>query len=363
VTGPAYLDHNAGAPLSPAARAAMAAALDVVGNPSSVHGPGRAARRIVEDARARVAALLGVPPARVVFTSGGTEAANLALSYPGRRVIVSAVEHDCVRAAAPGAEAVPVDGEGRVDAAALDAMLAAGPRPALVAVMAVNNETGVVQPLEAVRDACRRHAALLFVDAVQAAGRLPLAGMGDLVAVSAHKIGGPAGVGALAVPDDAPPPLIRGGGQEGRRRAGTENLVGVAGFGAAAGEAAAGLPDHAELRDALETALRATAPEAVVFGAGAPRVGNTSCIGLPGVPGETQVMALDLAGVAVSSGSACSSGKVQPSRVLAAMGVPPDLARCAVRVSFGRGNGPADVERFLAAWTALRARARARSAA
>jgi cysteine desulfurase len=363
VTGPSYLDHNAGAPLSPAARAAMASALDVVGNPSSVHGPGRAARRLVEDARARVAALMGVPPARVVFTSGGTEAANLALSVPGRRLVVSAVEHDCVRAAAAGAAVVPVDGDGRCDADALDAVLAADPRPALVAVMAVNNETGVVQPLDAVRDACRRRGALLFVDAVQAAGRLPLAGMGDLVAVSAHKIGGPAGVGALAVPDEAPPPLLRGGGQEGRRRAGTENLVGIAGFGAAAEEAAAGLPDLSGLRDALEAGVRAAAPEAVVFGAGAERVGNTSCIGLPGVPGETQVMALDLAGVAVGSGSACSSGTVRPSHVLAAMGVPPDLARCAVRVSFGRGNGPADVERFLAAWTALRARARARPAA
>ncbi|HZH28551.1 MAG TPA: cysteine desulfurase family protein [Azospirillaceae bacterium] len=359
-----YLDYNATAPLLPAVRAALAAGLDLVGNPSSVHRFGREAKRAVEAARAKVGALVGVPPSRIVFTSGATEANNLALAVPGRRLVVSAVEHEAVRVAAPDAAVIPVDHRGIVDPGALDALLAADPRPALVAVMAVNNETGVIQPLAEVGAVAKRHGALVLADAVQAAGKIPLAGLGDFVSLSAHKIGGPAGVGALVVPDGVPlAPLLRGGGQEQRRRAGTENLLGIIGFGAAAEAIQAGLPDPTPLRDDLEERIRSLAPDAVVFGAESPRVGNTSCIGMPGVPGETQVMALDLAGVAVSAGSACSSGKVTPSRVLAAMGVAEDLARCAVRVSLGWASTPQDVDVFVAAWSDLYRRSRGRTRA
>jgi cysteine desulfurase len=255
-----------------------------------------------------------------------------------------------------------VDREGRVDLSVLDRMLAADPRPALVAVMAVNNETGVIQPMDAVRAVASRHGALVLCDAVQAAGRLPLRDLGDLVLVSAHKMGGPTGVGALAVPDGLPlAPLLAGGGQERRRRAGTENVVGIAGFGAAAAEAATP-EDCAPLRDRMEAALRAADPALTVFGAGAPRVGNTTLVAMPGVASETQLMAFDLAGIAVSAGASCSSGKVTTSHVLDAMGVAEEIARTAVRVSLGRGTVAADVDRFVAAWIALRRRTAARAA-
>lgn len=362
---PVYLDHNATAPLLPAARAAMVAALDLVGNPSSVHRFGREARRTVETARRSVADLLGVGTGQVVFTSGATEAANLVIRGIGRRILVSATEHDAVRApaAATGdARTVPVDRDGLIDPAVLDRMLAADPRPALVAVMAVNNETGVIQPMDAVRAVASRHGALVLCDAVQAAGRLPLRDLGDLVVVSAHKMGGPAGVGALAVPDGLPVvPLVLGGGQERRRRAGTENVVGIAGFGAAAAVAASP-HDCGPLRDRMEAALRGADPGLLVFGAGAPRVGNTTLVAMPGVASETQLMAFDLAGIAVSAGAACSSGKVATSHVLEAMGVPDEIARTAVRVSLGRGTVAADVDRLVAAWTDLRRRTAARAA-
>ncbi|HYE51622.1 MAG TPA: cysteine desulfurase family protein [Azospirillaceae bacterium] len=365
--GQAYLDWNATAPLRPEARAAMLEALDEAGNPSSVHAFGRRARRRVEDARAAVAALAGADAAGVVFTGSGTEANNLALAAaPERRLLVSAVEHASVLEAAPGASRIPVDGQGRVDPDALGRLLAGGP-PALVSVMAANNETGVLQPLEEIARVARSHGALLHVDAAQAAGRVPF-DMGvlgvDLATLSAHKLGGPQGVGALLLrPGLEPRPLLRGGGQERRRRAGTENVAGIAGFGAAARAALAGLgayADVAALRDRLEAAVMAEAPEARIAGRDAPRLPNTSCIALPGVPAETQLMALDLAGVAVSSGSACSSGKVKVSHVLEAMGWPAELAGCAVRVSLGWDSRADEVERFLAAWTALRNRAAAK---
>jgi len=360
-----YLDHNASAPLKPGVKAAVAAALDLVGNPSSVHGHGRAVRRAVEDARARVAALAGAAPTRVVFTAGGTEANNLALrGFPGRRPIVSAVEHDSVLAAAPDAARIPVDSRGVADLDALERLLSDG-GPALVSLMLVNNETGVIQPVAEAARIAHAHGALLHCDAVQGAGRLPLSmpDLGaDLLTLSAHKIGGPAGVGALLLAEGVEPePLLHGGGQERRRRAGTENLLGIAGFGAAAAlalEDMAAAQGLASLRDSLEARALAAVPAARVMGAGAPRVGNVSCLALPGASGETQVMALDLAGIAVSAGSACSSGKVRASHVLRAMGADDSLAGSALRISLGWGSTAEDVDRFLAAWTAMARRLR-----
>lgn len=363
-TARVYLDHAATAPLKPVARDAMLRALDAAGNPSSVHAEGRAARRLVEEARAAVAALAGVAPARVVFTSGGTEANALALQgFPGRPRIVSAVEHDSVLGNAPDAPRLPVDAEGRIELEGLEQALVAAGRPTLVSLMLANNETGVIQPVAEAAALVHARGGLLHVDAVQAAGRLPLdlTALGaDLLTVSAHKIGGPKGAGALLLgPGIEPQALIAGGGQERRRRAGTENVAALAGFGAAAAAIAEDLaraPLLAALRDGLEAALRAVRPDLVVLGAGAPRLGAVSCLALPGVPADTQVMALDLAGVAVSAGAACSSGKVGPSHVQAAMGVPAALAGAAIRVSLGWTSGAADVERFRAAWIAMAGR-------
>lgn len=355
-----YLDHNASSPLRPSVRGAMAEALDLIGNPSSVHADGRAVRRAVDEARRHVARLAGVSAAEVVFTAGGTEANNLALrGFAGRRLIVSAVEHESVLAAAPAAARIPVDRNGVVDAGALDRLLAAGDGPALVSIMLVNNETGVIQPVAEVARIARAHGAIVHCDAVQGAGRVPLdrAALGvDLMSLSAHKLGGPAGCGALVVAEGCHiNPLIRGGGQERWRRAGTENVVGIVGFGAAAASALDDRtgPELTDLRDDLERRALAAVPMVRVMGAGAARAGNVACLALPGVAGETQVMALDLAGVSVSAGAACSSGKVRPSHVLEAMGESADVAGAAIRVSLGWNTTAADVDRFLAAWTAM----------
>jgi cysteine desulfurase len=356
-----YLDWNATAPLRPSAAAAVSAALALCGNPSSVHRRGRMARQIVEAARAEVAALVGASPGEVVFVSGGTEANHLALVGCGRkRVLVSAVEHDSVRRAVPEAEPIPVDRDGIVVLDALARLLAADERPALVSVMLANNETGVVQPVSEIAALARTRGALFHCDAVQAAGKMPLerdAIGADLVTLSAHKLGGPPGTGALVVRGGvALAPLLRGGGQERARRAGTENLPGIAGFGAAAAAARAGIAAYERvrrLRDTLEAELATAAPDAVVLGAGAPRLPNTSAIALPGIAAETQVIALDLDGVMVSAGAACSSGKVGPSHVLAAMAVAPDIASAAIRVSLGWASSDADIRRFLESWLAL----------
>ncbi len=358
---PVYMDYNATAPVRPEAAAAVAEALAQVGNASSVHGFGRIARGRIESAREQVAALAGARPEQVVFTSGGTEANNLALAGVDRpRLLVSAGEHDSVLQAAPRAERIALDSEGRIDLGALSRLLAAERRPALVSVMLANNETGVLQPLAEVVALARAQGALVHTDAVQAAGKIPLdmAALGvDLLSLSAHKLGGPQGVGALAVADGvALAPLIRGGGQERARRGGTENLAGIAGFGAAAEAAAGDLEGAARLSDRrgrLEQGLRDLAPEARVFGAGTPRLANTSCFAVPGLAGETQVMALDLAGVAVSAGSACSSGRVRASHVLRAMGASEEEAASAIRVSLGWRSEAGDVERFLEAWGRL----------
>ncbi len=364
---PLYLDANATEPLRPEARRAAIGALDVTGNPSSVHGAGRAARRALEDAREALAARFGVRPGDVVLTAGGTEANALAVAGlgRGRRVLVGATEHPAVlAAAAPDAERVPVRPDGTAELDALAALLAGG-GPALVCLMAANNETGVLHPLAKAAALCRAHGALLHVDAVQAAGRVPLdPGSADSMALSGHKLGGPAGAGALLLrPGLHLPALVAGGGQERGRRGGTEPLPAISGFAAAA-DAARPEPAGrlAPLRDRLEAGLLAAAPEAAVVGAGAPRLPNTSCVLLPGVPAEAQVIALDLAGVRVSAGAACSSGKVARSHVLAAMGFGAAAAGCAIRISLP-WDAPEDApERFVAAWSAMRARLSRRAA-
>ena len=357
-----YLDWNATAPLRPEAAAAMSEALGRWGNPSSVHRRGRAARQIIERAREAVVGLLGdADPSGVIFVSGGTEANHLALLGAGReRVLVSAVEHDSVRSAVPAAEIIPVGPEGIVSLDALEQLLAADGRPALVSVMHANNETGVIQPIAEIAVIARRHGAVFHCDAVQASGKvaLELDAIGaDLITLSAHKIGGPPGVGALVVTGGVElAPLLRGGGQEHRRRAGTENLPGIAGFAAAAAAAATEIPVYkrvAALRDGLEAEIAAIAPDAVVLGVAANRLPNTSAIAMPGVAAETQVVAFDLDGVMVSAGAACSSGKVGPSHVLAAMRVDPQIAASTIRVSLGWSSTEAEIDHFLRAWTAL----------
>jgi cysteine desulfurase len=359
---PVYLDYNATAPIKPAVVAAMTGLLGQVGNPSSVHGFGRRARRAVERAREQVATLVGATPAQVIFTASGTEANNLALrGFPDRAVLVSAIEHESVLRAAPDAPRIPVTRDGVVDMAALERLLGNAARPALISVMLANNETGIVQPLAEIVAAAGRHGALVHADAVQGPGRLPLdmTTLGvDLLTISGHKCGGPHGAAALVARTD-PAALLVGGGQERGRRAGTENVAAIAGFGVAAELAGAELaeaPSIARLRDALEVAVRAASNNAVVIGAGQARLPNTSCLALPGFKAETQVMALDLAGIAVSAGSACSSGKVAASAVLTAMGLPRALTGSAIRVSLGWTTGDHDVERFVTAWQDMLAR-------
>jgi cysteine desulfurase len=353
-----YLDYNATTPLRPEVLAAMSAAAGLVGNASSVHRFGRLARRAVEDARESVAALAGAAPANVIFTSGGTEANNLALRGSGRPVLASAVEHESVLAAVDDTPVIAVDGDGIVDLDALAYALEKAAGPMLVSVMLANNETGALQPVAAAAALAHRHGALLHCDAVQAAGRLPLdiAELGaDLLTLSAHKIGGPQGIGALLLARDLPlDALLRGGGQERSRRAGTENVAGITGFGIAARLAADAIADMTRLagiRDDIEARVIAAGYGAGILGAGAARLANTSCIGLPGVRHDTQVMALDLAGVAVSAGSACSSGKMAPSHVLRAMGCDDEAASNAIRLSLGWRSTPADADRFVSAWT------------
>ena len=370
-----YFDWNATALPRAEARQAAEAALALAGNPSSVHAEGRAARAVIERAREAVAALVAARPGDVFFTSSGTEANMLALTpaietadekRPRSRLLLSAVEHASVRAggrfAREATEELPVDTDGRLNLAALTVALAKTPRP-LVSLMLANNETGVIQPVAEAAALVHAAGGLLHVDAVQAAGRIAcdinMLGA-DLLTLSAHKIGGLKGVGALVRRSDdihIADPLIRGGGQECGLRAGTENVTGIAAFGAAAMMARrAGAAEAARmlaLRDLLETGLRAISPLAVVFGAGVERLPNTTLFAADGMKAETAVIAFDLDGIAVSSGAACSSGKVQPSHVLAAMGVSPPLTRGAVRVSLGWSTTESDVERFLGAWRKL----------
>ena len=367
-----YLDWNATTPLRPEARQAMAAAWEISGNPSSVHTEGRQARRLVEDARAAVAAAVAAKPQDVVFCSGGTEANALALTpglrrgagQPVERLLVSAIEHASVlsggRFAAEAIGTIHVTDAGLVDLGHLRTLLAEGP-PALVSVMSANNETGAVQPISEIADVVHEAGGLLHVDAIQALGKIPLdinQLKADLLTLSAHKIGGPKGVGAVVLAGDMQglAPLLRGGGQELGRRAGTENVAGISSFGAATKAAMAALSADAArlqaLRDRLEHGLKQT-PGMIVFSDQTPRLRNTTLFTVPGLMAETAVIGFDLAGIAVSSGSACSSGKVQPSHVLAAMGFPKDLAKGAVRLSLGWSTSEADIDLALKAWRKL----------
>ena len=372
-----YFDYNATAPLRAEVRAAMIEAMDRFGNPSSVHAEGRAARALVESARTQVAALAGCRPEEVIFTSGGSEANALALAAQGGsawQCYVSAVEHPSVlsggRFYRESTTRIPVDKDGVIDHDALAKELKkhhlGGWRP-FVSVMAANNETGALQPVVQLAEHVRAAEGLLHTDAVQAPGRVPLdfAALGaDMLTLSAHKIGGPKGVGALIVRDGVSvEPLIRGGGQERRQRAGTENVIGIVGFGVAADLAREDLQKVSEiesLRDRLEAEALRRVPEAVIFSRGVARLPNTSCIAVAGTKAETLVIGLDLAGVSVSAGSACSSGKVEPSHVLSAMEVSPDLAQAAIRVSLGIGTTDADIERLLTIWSEFIGRVRER---
>jgi len=369
-----YFDWNATAPLRPEARAAVAGALALTGNASSVHAEGRAARRLIEEARTEVAGLVGAAPENVTFTSGATEANTLALTpsieaagekRKRDKLLVSAIEHASVRCGgrfAPDAvEELPVTADGVVDLGALATALARAERP-LVSVMLANNETGVVQPVAAIADFVHRGGGLFHVDAVQGPGRTDctMEKLGaDLMTISSHKLGGPQGAGALIRRGDLQisDPLIRGGGQERGLRGGTENVAAIAGFGAAAAAVRRSWQTEAErmakLRDRLEAGITAATPQAVIFGQRAARLPNTTLVALPGMKAETAIIAFDLKGVAVSSGAACSSGKVQPSHVLAAMGVEPALARAALRISLGHGSTEDEVERFLGTWNML----------
>ena len=366
-----YLDYNATAPLRPVARAAMVAALGEVGNASSVHAEGRAARARVERARSAVARLVGGDAKLVTFTSGGTEANNTVLTPDWRvggkpvelsALLVGATEHPSVLAGGGFApdemRTIPVDGAGVVDLAALKAMLAKAGRPALVSVMLANNETGAIQPVPEVSRIAHEAGAIVHCDAIQAVGRLPvdIGALGvDALTLSAHKIGGPQGAGAIvrASEDITFAPLLTGGGQERRTRAGTENVAAVAGFGTAAEAALADLDKARQWEGWRDRLADIVGERATVFSAGVVRLPQTLCFAMPGVPAETLVIAMDLAGVAVSSGSACSSGKVAPSHVLAAMGVPADLAKCAIRLSLGWESAENDLDSFATAWKAV----------
>ncbi|MDZ4791812.1 MAG: aminotransferase class V-fold PLP-dependent enzyme [Hyphomicrobiales bacterium] len=372
-----YLDHNASSPLRPEARDAMLAAMETCGNPSSIHAEGRAARAIVEAARETVARSMGVAPRNVIFTSGGTEAANTAIFAASRAlrpgaepaaIVASATEHACVLQAP--SHVIPVSGKGLLDLNELRARLSAI-GPTVMAVQDANNETGVKQPHLELAKIAREADALTVCDAVQTAGRtgVDAGALGaDIVFISGHKFGGPKGVGAVVLGRDlTAEPLLRGGGQERGRRGGTENVAGIAGMAAAltAGDAASKAFGVWALKaqGELEAGLRAICSDVVIFGEGAARIQNTTCFAMPGVPAEIALMAFDLEGISVSSGSACSSGKVAPSHVLAAMGVAPNLAKCAIRVSTGWNTTDANIERFLDVWDKIYTRLRPRAAA
>lgn len=368
-----YADYNATAPLRPEAKAAMLRALEMTGNPSSVHGEGRRGRAVVEAARETVAAAIGACRDDIAFTSGGTEAVGAALrgalQGAGDAVLIaSAIEHDAVASLVTGDDVWPVSREGVVDLDWLKdqavRLKRQGYRP-LVSLMLVNNETGVIQPVAEAAEIVHAAGGLIHCDAIQALSKVTTSIIDldvDYLSISAHKIGGPQGVGAFYVKPGAPFRAVQtGGGQEFGRRAGTENVAGIAGFGAAVEAAEAGIKDYEALRaarDRMEALLKQAAPSLQVHGEAAPRVAGVSCFGVEGLPSETQIMGLDLAGFAVSAGSACSSGKVKPSRVLTAMGLSDTAARSAIRASFGWASKPEDFDALANAWIRMAARAR-----
>ncbi len=359
------MDYNATAPIRESVIETVASVMTETGNPSSVHAYGRRARQRVEEARSKIAALAAARVRDVTFCSGGTEANNAVIRGTGAAsIIISTIEHDCGIAAAELAGVpvfkLPVTRDGVVDLAALKARLEQAPRPALVSVMLANNETGVVQPVAQVSEIAKGFEARVHTDAVQAAGKVDISftDLGvDYLTLSSHKIGGPQGVGAIITAPTAPlKPLVAGGGQELGRRSGTENVAGIAGFGVAALEALEELADIQRLtamRNRFEEAVRQASNDAVIIGASSDRLANTSCVAMPGVKGETQVMHFDLNGICLSSGSACSSGKVKVSHVLTAMAYEAELAEASIRVSFGRNTTEADVDKLIDAWQKL----------
>jgi cysteine desulfurase len=357
-----YLDHNATSPLRPEVKQAMLAAMDLYGNASSVHGEGRKAHKLMDDARETLAFNLGCLPQMITFTSSGTEANHLALrGVTVDRILVSAIEHPCVLAAAKASgkpvEIIPVDDQGRVDLDVFKKMLV-GPK-ALVSVMLANNETGVIQDINEIMELTHKTGHLLHVDAVQAFGKMPVnfgvLGV-DMLTVAAHKVGGPKGVGALVIRDGlVVEPLLQGGGQELRRRAGTENIVAIAGFGALA---ALEKIECGDLTDLLEVGLE----DSTIFSNNRARLSNTTCFAMSGMTAETALMNFDLEGIAVSSGSACSSGKVGRSHVLDAMGVAPEISASAIRVSLGWNTTREDITHFIAVWRKLNQRSKAKAA-
>jgi len=374
-----YLDWNATAPLRSEARAAMLAALDIVGNPSSPHAEGRRSRAIIEDAREQVAALVGAKPAEVVFTSGGTEGNNTVLAAGWDAILIAGVEHDSVltpaqtwaRNARMCLIDLAVGSDGVVRRGGLAAAMAqVSSSRGLLTLQVANNETGVLQPVAEVAREAKALGIAVHTDAVQAVGRIgvDVAELGvDYLTLSAHKLGGPKGVGALVMRGPAMlPAFVSGGGQERRRRAGTENVAAIAGFGAAAEASRRDLArmHHVQaLRDGLEAQVRSITPEAVVIAEGVARLPNTTSLGLPGASAETLVIAVDLAGIAVSAGAACSSGKVGASHVLFAMGLEPRLARSVIRISLGHGSTEKDVASFLGAWSHIAVGRRERAVA
>ena len=368
-----YADYNATAPLRAEAKAAIVSALGLTGNPSSVHAEGRKARALVEGARETIAAAIGACRDDIAFTGGGTEAVALALrgalrAVGNAKLITSAIEHDAVTTIAGDVSAWPVKPDGVVDLDRLRAEVAAvagrGERP-LVSLMLVNNETGVIQPVAEAADIAHKAGGLIHCDAIQALGKIEVSIIDlevDYLSLSAHKVGGPHGIGATYVKAGAPFAAVQtGGGQEFGRRAGTENVAGIAGFAAAVAQATRGIETYQSLsehRDRMEEKLKAAAPSLQVHGSGAARVAGVSCFGVEGLPSETQIMGLDLAGFAVSAGSACSSGKVKPSRVLTAMGLSDTAARSAIRASFGWATVWQDFDALAEAWIKHAARAR-----
>ncbi len=360
-----YLDYNATAPIRPEVIASVSAAMGETGNASSIHGAGRNARKLVEDAREEVAKLVNVRAAQVIFNSGATEGNNTILSgYQDKVVFISAIEHPSVLEAAPHAQKIPVTNNGIIDVDAFQKMLEK--KPALVAVQLVNSETGVRQPVSVIAALAKNAGALVLCDAVQAAGRIEIdfkeLGV-DYLTLSAHKFGGPQGTGALIFREGLQmPKYLRGGGQEKRQRAGTENVAAIAGFGTAAKIAASNIPAYQThctgLRTKLEQGLRQVANDLVILAASAPRVANTVSVAIPGVSAETQLMAMDLEGISVSSGSACSSGTFKPSHVLTAMGYSEADAKSALRFSIGYATTEPEINAAIAAYGTMIARIR-----
>lgn len=378
---PVYMDHNATTEVCPEVKEAIMLALNTTGNASSIHSSGRAARKLIEDSRDRIAKMVKAKSKDVVFTSGGTEANNMAIrlfenSSKKIRILASAIEHSSVLKVNPNVEIIPVNSEGIINLETLDMMLTNSPWKArsgltLVSVMLANNETGVIQPIPNVVSISRRHGAIVHCDAVQAVGKMSVdfKALGvDMLSLSAHKIGGPDGVGALVINEDFArdikfSPLLLGGGQERGQRAGSENLSGIAGFGIAAENALKNLSSYNEisiLRDRIEKELSGYS-NVRIFGSGVSRLVNTCNLTMPGVASDRQIIAFDLAGIALSAGSACSSGKVEPSHVLAAMGVAENEANSAIRISLGSTNTIQDIEMFLSVWNDIYKRSKARS--